>query len=353
MTRLEKVKSLLDELNLDAFLITHVPNVRYLTGFSGSAASLLITKEKNYFFSDFRYKEQSFQQVKGFEIIINYNGTSEFKTIVQDAGFKKIGFESSRMTIAALDRYKKANETVDYQPVNERIEAINMEKTDEELAILRKAAEISDKTFEKILGFIKPGITELEVSAEITYIQKKLGALKDSFDPIVASGSRGAMPHGIASDKIINNGEMVTLDFGCVYNGFCSDLTRTIAVGEPSEEMKKIYCIVYDAQKLAIDNAKAGMSSKSLDSVARDFITSKGYGENFGHGLGHGLGIEVHELPGINQRQDFVTANNSVVTIEPGIYLENTGGVRIEDDVVLKTGGCEILNKAPKELIII
>lgn len=353
MTRLEKVISLLDEFSLDAFLITHVPNVRYLTGFSGSSAAAIISKDKKYFFTDFRYKEQSCQQVKGFEIIINYNSNSEFKKIVDTCGFRKIGFEPSRMTIAALDSYKKANESVNFISVLDRLEIINMEKTGEELEKMKKAAEISDKAFEQILGIIKPGITESEVSTELTYIQKKSGAAKDSFDAIVASGYRGAMPHGVASDKVIEKGEMVTLDFGCVYDGFCSDLTRTIAVGEPSEEMKKIYGIVYDAQKLALETAKAGMSSKALDLTARDFITSKGYGDKFGHGLGHGLGIEVHEKPGVNQRQDFTLVENSVITIEPGIYVEDKGGVRIEDDIVLKQDGCEVINKSPKELIII
>jgi Xaa-Pro aminopeptidase len=228
-----------------------------------------------------------------------------------------------------------------------------MQKTQGEISKMKKAAEISDMTFEKMLGFIKPGMTELEVSAEITYTQKKLGASKDAFEPIIASGWRGALPHGIASDKKIENGEMITLDFGCIYEGFCSDLTRTISVGKPVTEMKKIYDIVYEVQNKTVERVKAGMSSMKLDSEARNEIAAKGYGEHFGHGLGHGLGIEVHERPSVGQRDDVILAENSVITIEPGIYIEGLGGVRIEDDVLLKADSNEVLNKAKKELIII
>jgi len=228
-----------------------------------------------------------------------------------------------------------------------------MVKTDEELSRIRKACEITDRVFEKMLEVIRPGMAEKDVSAEISYWHKKYGADKDSFDPIVASGWRGALPHGIASDKIINSGEMVTLDFGCICDGFCSDLTRTISVGEPSKEMKKIYDTVLKSQIMAIKAAKEGVSTKEVDKVARDFINESGYEGKFGHGLGHGLGIEVHEMPSVSQKMDMLLPANVVVTIEPGIYVEGLGGVRIEDDIIIKQGGSEIINKAPKELIVI
>ncbi|MGH2575633.1 MAG: M24 family metallopeptidase, partial [Ignavibacteria bacterium] len=248
---------------------------------------------------------------------------------------------------------RTASPEVKFNPLIEKVENLTVQKTVDEIAKIKKAIEITDKTFEKILKFIKPGMSELDISAEITYTQKKLGALKDAFEPIVASGWRGALPHGIASDKKIAKGEMVTLDFGCVYDGFCSDMTRTIAVGEPPEELKKIYNVVLEAQLKSIESAKSNLSSKALDLVARDYITKKGYGDNFGHGLGHGLGIEVHELPGISQRADYTLKENSIVTIEPGIYVESLGGVRIEDDVLLNENGCEVMNKSDKELIIL
>lgn len=353
MSRVEKLQDLLEKRNLDAFFITYIPNIRYLTNFSGSSAFVIITKGVNYFITDFRYKDQSHAQVKGYEIIINYNNTEEIKNIFEKNAFKKVGFESGRLVFNTVEKMRKDYPGIEFVPLFEEIEKLTLQKTPEEQAKLRKAAEITDKAFSRILEIIRPGMTELDVSAEITYAHKKLGALKDSFEPIVASGWRGALPHGIASDKVIQHGEMVTLDFGCVYEGFCSDLTRTIAIGEPNEEMKKIYQIVFDAQKKALESAKAGMTSKQLDNVAREYIASKGFGENFGHGLGHGLGIDVHEMPSVSQRGEMMLVPESVVTIEPGIYIENLGGVRIEDDIILKENGCEIINKSRKELIIL
>ncbi len=353
MTRLEKIRALLNEQNLDAMYITHLPNIRYLSGFSGSSAFLIIAKNTGYFISDFRYKEQSAAQVKDFTIAINYKTTDEIKRIFEDEKFKTVGFESTHMTVNGLETLKELFPGANFVPQKEAIEQFTMEKTPDEISKIKKVIEITDRTFSKMLEFIKPGMTELEVSAEITYTQKKLGAERDSFDPIVASGKRGALPHGMASDKKIESGDMVTLDFGCVYDGFCSDMTRTIAVGNPSDEMKKIYDIVLQAQVKACEAAKSGMSSKALDSVARNYITENGYGEQFGHGTGHGLGIEVHELPSLSPRMDMNLLKNSVVTIEPGIYVEGLGGVRIEDDVLLNDTGCEILNKSKKELIII
>ncbi len=353
MTRIEKIKNFLNEHKLDAFYIAHLPNIRYLSGFSGSSAYIIISPKKDYFLTDFRYKKQSAEQVKGFEISVNYNVTDELKNIFANEKFKKVGFESTYMSVNGLETLKTLFPDVKFIPQKEQLEKFTMQKTPDEIARLKKACEITDETFSRMLKVIKPGMTELEVSAEITYTQKKLGASKDAFDPIVASGWRGALPHGIASSKKIEKGDMVTLDFGCVYEGFCSDMTRTIAVGEPSDEMKKIYEIVLQSQLKASSSAKSGMSSKELDSVARNYIAEKGYGSSFGHGLGHGLGIEVHELPGLSQRSDVKLVENSIVTIEPGIYVEGLGGVRIEDDVLLTNSHCEALNKSKKELIII
>ncbi len=353
MKRIEQLKALLNEKSLDAILITHIPNIRYLSGFSGSSAAVLITKSKSFFITDFRYKDQSNEQVHGFEIRINYNQTDELKIVVESQGLKIIGFEANHLTYGSYDNLSNNFTGVKFVPITEAVEKLTMKKTDDELAKIQKAVDITDETFSRMLEFIKPGMRELDVSAEITYTHKKLGASKDSFDPIVASGWRAALPHGIASNKIIESGDIITLDFGCVYEGFCSDMTRTISAGTPPDEIKKIYQIVLDAQLKAIDAAKAGVSSKSVDTTARDYIASKGYGENFGHGLGHGLGIEVHEMPGLSQRMDMPLVENSVVTIEPGIYIEGLGGVRIEDDIIIKSNKCVVMNKSPKELIII
>ncbi len=351
--RIEKIRESLGELNLDAFYVTHIPNIRYLSGFSGSSAYLIITKSKNYFFTDFRYKEQSKEQVKNAEIIVNFSPPVKIKEIFAAEGFKNVGFESTHLTVHQLDTLKADYPDVSFTAVPDRIEKLTMIKTPEEVAKIKKACEITDRVFTKLLEVIKPGMKEKDVSAEISYWHKMYGAEKDSFDPIVASGWRGALPHGMASDKIIESGEMVTLDFGCIYDGFCSDMTRTISVGTPSDEMKKIYNTVLESQILAINAARENVTTKALDTLSRDYIYSNGYEGKFGHGLGHGLGIEVHEMPSVSQRMETKIPSGVVVTIEPGIYVEGLGGVRIEDDIMLKAGGCDILNNSPKELIII
>ncbi|MGM0509191.1 MAG: M24 family metallopeptidase, partial [Fusobacteriota bacterium] len=212
---------------------------------------------------------------------------------------------------------------------------------------------ITDIAFEEITSKIKVGMKENEVAAQLEYIMKKNGATDKSFETIVASGHRSAMPHGVATDKIIGKNEFVKMDYGCYYNGYVSDMTRTVFIGEPTEKHKEIYNTVLEAQKLAISKVKAGMKAKELDKIARDYITSKGYEDNFGHGLGHGIGLEIHESPGISQKGEVELKENMVITIEPGIYIEGFGGVRIEDDVVVKKDGCEVLNKSPKDELII
>src|SRR4030095_1124887 len=277
MSRITDIRRMLGELKGDAFYITHLPSIRYITGFSGSSAIVIITAKAGYFITDFRYKEQSANQVKGFEIHINYQAADEVKKIFEKEQVKSAAFESTHLTYNQLEKLKESFPAVNFISAPEKIESLTMRKQPDEIEKIKKAAEITDRTFEKILTLIKPGMSEKEVSAEISYWHKKFGAEKDSFDPIVASGWRGALPHGIASDKIIEKGEMVTLDFGCVYDGFCSDLTRTIAIGEPTAEMKKIYQVVLDAQLKAIDAAKSGAKTKTVDLVAREYIASFGY----------------------------------------------------------------------------
>jgi Xaa-Pro aminopeptidase len=239
-------------------------------------------------------------------------------------------------------------------PKKDMVETLTMVKTEEEIAAIRKAAEIGDQVFNHVLNMLKPGLTEREVAAEISYQAKKLGGDGDAFPVIVASGERSALPHGVATDKKIKKGELVTLDFGCVHKGFNSDMSRTVAVGKISNELHKIYEIVRAAQQRAIDKVHPGMNGRELDSVARDYITLHGYGSKFGHSTGHGLGIEVHELPYIAQRGErFKLEPGQVFTIEPGIYIEGMGGCRIEDDVVVRREGCEVLTTSPKELIVL
>lgn len=355
MDRLEKIKNQFDDLKIDSFLVKNLPNIRYISGFSGSAASILFTKDRNYFISDFRYKSQSAQEVyKDFEIIIYVQNSLLFlKDLIEKHNLKKIGFESDFLTYADAESLKRDFKQVEFVPVDRLFQKIVSIKNEKEIVLTRKAVEITDKTFSELLNIIKPGMTEREVSAHISYLQKILGADGDSFDAIVASGERSAFPHARPTDRKIQKGDLVTLDFGSTVEGMKSDMTRTIAIGEISEESKKIYSIVKEAQQRALDKVKAGMNSKVVDSYARDYIKEQGYGNNFGHGLGHGLGYDIHEKPSLNERDEYILEENNIITIEPGIYVEGLGGVRIEDDVIVKENGCEILNKSSKELIFL
>ena len=238
-------------------------------------------------------------------------------------------------------------------PTAQIVEKIRMIKTEDELQIMYKAAEIADLAYDYVLKTVEPGMTEIEVSNMLEFEMRKHGATESSFDTIVASGYRSALPHGVASNKKIQTGELVTLDFGALYNGYCSDITRTFAVGEISDQLQEIYETVLQAHLNGLAGIKAGMTGKEADALARDHIKAKGYGEYFGHGTGHGLGLEVHEEPRLSPTGHIVLQENMVVTVEPGIYLPNVGGCRIEDDIVITTDSNKSLNKAPKELIIL
>ena len=350
MNRIEKIKNQFKERGIDSFLVKNLPNIRYLSGFSGSAANLVITADKNYFISDFRYKTQS--KSREFEIIIYIQNSMTFlKDIIIELGLKSTGFESDFVTYNDAENLRKEFPEVEFVPVNNMFEKITTVKNENEIELTKKAVEITDRTFTELLNLIKPGLTEREVSAKISYFQKMFGADGDSFDAIVASGERSAFPHARPTDRKIGNNELLTLDFGCTVKGMKSDMTRTIGIGKVSDECRKIYDIVKEAQQRALDKVKAGITGKELDAYARDFITDKGYGDNFGHGLGHGLGYDIHEKPSVNQRSEFVLEENNIITIEPGIYIEGAGGVRIEDDVIVKTDGCVVLNNSTKEFI--
>ncbi len=356
--QLNRIQGILNYLNthkIDALVVTKLPNVRYLSGFSGSAGYLVLAQKAKYFVSDFRYKIQASREInKSLRVKIDKQGSFDFiREISEKYGLKRIGFESGAMVYSQVQILKKVLKGKKLVPVDGLIEQFTTVKTNDEIDNIRYAVKITDKVFSKLLAFIKPGITETDIAAELTYLQIKGGASGNSFSPIVASGENSAFPHAQPTNRKLKSGDLLTLDFGCIYNGFCSDMTRTIGIGKLSAEAKKIYQIVSDAQQLAINSIAKNKSTKVVDSVARNYIHSKGYGKYFGHGLGHGLGIEVHENPRLNQISNSILTEGNVVTVEPGIYIENFGGVRIEDDVIVTEDGCEVLNSSPKELIII
>ena len=352
--RLQEVRKHLEASRLDALLVSHLPHVRYLTGFSGSNGLCVVTLNRQYFLTDNRYREQSKTEIDDFEILV----TSD--TLLKAArkrgminGKKKIGFESQYLSVSMFENLKKLFPSASFVSKRSVIETIAAVKEESEIEAIKRAAAITDKVFRKVLLALKPGVRELDISAEISYWHQRFGADGDAFESIVASGPRGALPHGRATEKRILKGEFVTLDFGCRCKGYNSDLTRTVAVGTPTERGRKIYRTVLDAQRMAIEATRPGVLARNLDRVARRHIHQKGFGKYFNHSLGHGLGIEIHEPLRLSVKSKDVVKVGNVFTIEPGIYIQGFGGVRIEDDVVVRESGCEVITKSPKELMIL
>ncbi|WP_275425612.1 M24 family metallopeptidase [Planococcus versutus] len=351
--KLQKLRAEMEKRNVGAVLVTSPYNLRYITEFTGTAGLALVTKKEAVFITDFRYTEQANEQVKEFKVVqAKKNLMDEVIKTVQSRGIETLAFEQDYMTYSTVMSYKEKVD-VKFEPISDLIEKLRMVKTPEEVSVLKAAAKIADDAFEHICGFIRAGVTELEVSNELEFFMRQQGATSSSFDIIVASGLRSAFPHGVASDKVIEQGDMITLDFGALYNGYISDITRTVAVGEPSEKMKEIYNVVLKAQELGVEKIGPGMSGIEADAIARDYIKSKGYGDAFGHSTGHGIGLEVHESPGLSFKSETILEQGMAVTVEPGIYLPGIGGVRIEDDILITESGNERLTNSTKELRIL
>ncbi|ASZ08004.1 MULTISPECIES: M24 family metallopeptidase [Enterococcus] len=353
MVRVEKLRKKMQEENLDSFLVTSPYNLRYLTNFTGTTGLAVITLDKAFFITDFRYTEQAANQAQGFEIIKNVGPIfDEVADLVKRENLNALAFEET--TVSFLE-YSVLEEIINAEliPVSGMIEELREVKDEEEIAIIEKACSIADMAYDHILKMIRPGMTEIEVANQVDFYMRSLGATSVSFDTIVASGLRSAMPHGVASEKVIEQGDLITLDFGCYYQGYVSDMTRTFAIGDPGEKLKEIYQIVLDAQLAVLDAAKPGLTGIQLDAVARDYITKYGYGEAFGHSTGHGIGLEIHEGPNVSSRAEKQFVPGNVITDEPGIYLPGIGGVRIEDDLLITKDGNRVLTHSPKELIIL
>ncbi|MFJ5789208.1 M24 family metallopeptidase [Lysinibacillus sp. NPDC093197] len=353
MLKLQKLRKTLQEQNIDGILITNGYNRRYMTGFTGTAGVAIVSQNDAVFITDFRYTEQAAAQIEDFRIVQHeVTLLEEIATQVKAMGIKSLGFEKDTVSFGTYELYKSVIQA-DLVPVSGLIEKIRLIKTEQEINIIKVACEIADHAFTHILDFIKPGKTELEVSNELEFFMRQQGATQSSFDTIVASGLRSALPHGVATNKVIEKGDFVTLDFGALYNGYISDITRTVAVGEPSEKLVEMYNTVLASQLLSLEKVGPGLTGIQADAIARDYLTEKGYGEAFGHSLGHGIGLEVHEGPGLSKRSETVLEPGMAVTIEPGVYVPGVGGVRIEDDILITESGNELLTHSTKELIIL
>lgn len=356
---LEEVKSKIFEKDIDALIVLNIEGsnrvtTRYLSGFTGSFSALLITPRRHIIITDSRYWTQV-KQESDFELVKYVPPRTFLETVAEliaSLDLRKVAIEKDRISSGYFEALSsKVN--AQFEDVSNLILEVRSRKSEDEIEKMKVAVEIAESAFKKMLEIAKPGMKEYELAAYLEYQMKLLGAEDIAFESIIASGYRGALPHGKASDKVIEKGEPVVVDWGARYQGYNSDLTRVFCIGEPSDKVKEVHRIVYEAQQKALEVIKAGITGKEVDSIARNHITENGYGEYFGHGLGHGLGLEVHENPSLSFRYDKPLEVGHVVTVEPGIYLENEFGIRIEEDVVVREESCQILTTLPRELIII
>lgn len=352
--RLTKLRSALEDLKLEAILLTSPHNRRYMTGFTGSAGFVLVTADRAYFLTDFRYVTQATEQAPLFEVV--QHGTKPMETVatlLKKLGMNRLGFEQNDLSYGIHASYAADLAGIEFVPTSLVVEKIRMYKDEEELQIIQEAADLADRTFSHITGFIKPGVTEQELALEMEFFMRKNGATATSFETIVASGERSALPHGVASERAIKGNEFIKFDFGALYKGYCSDLTRTVFLGTPTEKHKEIYHIVLEAQMNVLDKLKPGMTGKEGDALARDIIAKAGYGDHFGHGTGHSFGMQIHENPRLSPLCDIVLEPGMTMTVEPGIYLPGFGGVRIEDDIVITDSGIRILTHSTKQFLML
>ncbi|MCS7286967.1 MAG: Xaa-Pro peptidase family protein [Anaerolineae bacterium] len=348
---LQKLREFIASRGLDGFLVTNPENRRYLSGFTGSAGVLLITPDSAYIATDFRYYEQVARECPSFVLVkVEKQFADVLPKMLDEAKVKVLGFESPYLTVEEYRKWRRLTRKVKWVPCEDIVGKIRSVKSPQEIQTIRRAVSLADEAFHHICQVLRPGMSEKEAAWEIEHFMRTHGADKVAFDLIVASGPNGALPHARASDRIIKEGEPVVIDIGCVVDGYCSDLTRTVVLGRADERFREVYSVVLKAQDKAERAIKAGMRARRADSIARRVIEKAGYGPHFGHGLGHGIGLNVHEKPTVGKASGDILQSGNVITVEPGIYLPGWGGVRIEDVVLVREDGVEILTRSPKGL---
>ena len=347
---LQRLRAKMVTVGADGVLVTKPENMQYFSGFSGGEGALVITEEKAVLITDFRYTEQAEQETTGFVIVKQERTLMAEVVDVLKKCASRILVEQNHMQLETYLTLTRELPDREWMPTE--LDSLRTIKEEAEIELIKKAVSISDQAFTEVLSVIKAGMTEMEVAAELEYHMRKLGSERPAFPTIVASGVRGSLPHGTATDKVIQEGELVTMDFGAVYRGYHSDITRTVCVGKASQKQKELYHIVLDAQLNGLAAVCAGKQNNAVDMAARYVITQHGYAENFGHGLGHGVGLEIHEWPRLLPKAEpMVLESGMVVTVEPGIYIPGFGGIRIEDTVVVTSNGCNKLTQSTKKLL--
>jgi len=335
---------------VDWVFLTSPTAIRYISGFNGSEGALLISKDKQYLLVDGRYTSQARQQAPEFEVVECENG---ILSQLEEFEIRSLGYEAKYMSVKKFDMINELLPEVILVDITYLVEDMRECKTEEEVDKLKKAAKIANQTFSHIRRYIRPGMSERQVALEIEYDMRRQGATATSFDTIVASGQRTAMPHAKPTEKIIEIGDFVMMDFGCVADGYCSDTTRMVIMGQPTDKQQKIYDIVLEAQLMALANIKEGITAREADAFARGSIKNAGYGDKFTHSLGHGVGMDVHEKPSVSPKNENPLKAGMIISVEPGIYLPGEFGVRIEDVVRVTESGLENLTTIDKSLIVI
>ena len=351
--RVANARQKIAEAKIPALLISQIDNVRWLTGFTGSSGYVLLTEDVALFATDSRYTSQAANECHGFELkLLETSAPEEIMSILADAEKPSIGFEANAIFYSLYQSYReKLDSKIELTPVKRLIDDLRMVKDQSEIDLIQEACRIADRVFDYIVPQVKPGVTERDLMLELEWhIRKDCGA-EVAFDTIVASGPRSALPHGKAADRVLTKGDFVTFDFGAKIQGYCSDITRTVLLGEATDEQLKVYQTVLDAECKTIDGLIPGANGKDVDAIARNYIKEAGYGDYFGHGAGHSLGRAVHDGPGLSVRSEVIFAPGMVMTVEPGIYIPDWGGVRIEDDVLVTDDGPKVLTHSPKRLM--
>ena len=354
MNHLTQIAARLPEYGLDAMLITSEPGERYALGFHGEGL-LLVTRDGAHYTTDGRYIEAAREQITGAQVSLVTAGSghlAQARAYIEEKGLHNVGFESGYMTVDAHRRYSQELPCI-LTPAQTLLSALRASKDEEEQTAMRRAQEVTDAAFKAVLDFIRPGLTEREIAARLVYELLSRGGEKVSFDPIVAAGANGSRPHAVPGDQVVDTGMFITMDFGCVVDGYCSDMTRTVALGQPTQEMEEAYAAVLAAQRAGINAARAGVSGREVDEAARRVLREAGYGDYFTHSFGHSLGLEIHESPNASPSEGEPLPLGAVLSAEPGVYLPGRFGVRIEDVLILREGGCEDITRSPKDLIVL